>query len=399
MRCEMPATLPRASDPGRVDAALLCGSLDGGGAERVMIALANGLAADGHRVDLVLLCGPGPRDGEVSSAVRVVPLRASRPALGAGAFLHYLRRESPRAVLATLVGPNAMAVACARLLPASRRPRVVVREANTLSVALRYRSHPARLLAGAIARAAYPHADAIIAVSEGARADLSRFLGLPNERVIAVANPAPTAAVVARSREPLAHPWFASDRAVPLLVAAGRLVPKKGFDVLLEAVAALGPRRAVRLVVMGVGPEHAALDRQIDRLGLRGRAELAGYVDNPFSRLGRADLFVLSSLAEGMPNALLEAMACGCPVVATDCPSGPREILRDGRDGILVPPGDSVALAAAIDEALTSPPDRAALRARAADFDGSVAVGAYARVLGLGKRAGHPAREVGKLRL
>ena len=109
-----------------------------------MISLANGLAAAGHAVDLVLLCGKGAYAREVSSAVRVIDLEAPHPALGAVAFTRYLRREGPRAVLSTLVGPNAIAVACARLLPASRRPRVVVREANTLSVALRYRSRLGR---------------------------------------------------------------------------------------------------------------------------------------------------------------------------------------------------------------------------------------------------------------
>ena len=389
----MTATLPRATLA--PTAALLCRSLDGGGAERVMIALANGLAAAGHAVDLVLLCGKGAHAGDVSSAVRVVELAAQHPALGAVAFARYLRREGPRAVLSTLIGPNAIAVASARLLPASRRPRVVVREANTLSVALRYRSRADRFLAARIARASYPLADAIVAVSEGARADLVRFLRVDAERVIAIPNPSPTDAMIARSKEPLEHTWFAATREVPVAVAAGRLVPKKGFDVLLDAIARVRQVRDIRLTILGEGPERGALERDVARRGLRDVVELAGFVDNPFARLARADLFVLPSLAEGMPNALIEAMACGCPVVATDCPSGPREILRGGRDGRLVAPGDPSALAAAILEILASPPDRSLLRARARDFDSGSAVAAYGRALGLGEPAGQRGRGVG----
>ncbi len=388
----MIATLSRGlASPSRPSVALLCRSLDGGGAERVLVALAEGLAAAGQRVDLVVLCGPAPP----LEGLRVIPLRAPAPALGALPFLAYLRRERPQAVLSTLVGPNAIAVACARLITARWRPRVVVREANTLSVALRYRSAASRRVAAAAARASYPRADAIVAVSEGARADLARFLGLPLYRVMAIPNPSPTAALVARAGAPLAHPWFAPDRTTPVIIASGRLVPKKGFDVLLEAMAQLRKRRDVRLVILGEGPERAALEAHQARLGLRDFVELKGFVDNPFAYLGRADLFVLASFAEGSPNVLVEALACGCPVVATDCLSGPREILRDGRDGALVSPGDASALAAAIEQALTAPPDRAALRCRAADFDSARAFAAYARVLGLGEAPGQPRRRVG----
>ena len=357
----------------------------------MLVALAEGLAGTGHRVDLVVLCGPAPP----LEGLRVLALGAAAPALGALPFLAYLNRQRPRAVLSTLVGPNAIAVACARLVTARWRPRVVVREANTLSVALRYRSPANRRVAAAVVRAAYPHADAIVAVSEGARADLARFLALPPERVIAIPNPSPTGALVARAAAPLAHPWFAPDRTTPVIVAAGRLVPKKGFGVLLEAIAQVRQRRDVRLVVLGEGPERATLEASRARLGLRDVVEFPGFVDNPFAYLGRADLFVLASLAEGSPNVLIEALACGCPVVATDCPSGPREILREGRDGPLAAPGDAPALAAAIEQVLAAPPDRAALRSRAADFDSGRAFGAYSRVLGLGEPPRQPRGEVG----
>ena len=348
-----------------------------------MITVANALAEQGHAVDLVLLRGAGPYLREVDPRVRVVDLAARHAALGALPFYRYLRAERPQVVLSTLVGPNAIAVAGSLLVPRASRARVVVREANTLSVALKYRSWGSRLLAGAFARLSYPLADAVIAVSEEARDDLARFLGIAPSRVTAIHNPSVTASMLERSLEPVDHAWFADDRSEPVLVAAGRLVQKKGFDVLLDALVVVRRERAVRLQILGEGEERRALQQQIARLGLERSVELAGFVDNPFARFARADLFVLPSLAEGMPNVLVEAMACGCAVVATRCPSGPREILRDGRDGALVAPGDAAALATAILETLAHPPDPAKLRARAADFEVGVVVAAYAEVLGL----------------
>ncbi|MDB4944782.1 MAG: hypothetical protein JWP97_4316 [Labilithrix sp.] len=377
----MNVTLPRPMGASRAARlTLLCRSLDGGGAERVMIALAGAFAGLGHEVDLVILTGRDEAElGSLPGAVRVVWLEAPRPELAAFRLLGHLRRTSPSAILSTLVLPNALAVACAALLPRGRRPRVVVREANTLSAALRHRPLTSRLLAGVAARVAYPRADAIVAVSEGARDDLAAFLGLPRSRVRAIANPFPAAEVLARAAEPVDDPWLRAPREVPVVVAAGRLVPKKGFHVLLEAVALLRRTRDVRLLIMGEGPERADLERRVARLALGDHVRLVGHLANPFSVLARADLFVLSSLAEGMPNVLLEALACGCPVVATDCPSGPREILANGAHGALVPPDDAGALAVAMDRALAAPAVRSA-RATG-PFDLALVARAYLEVL------------------
>jgi glycosyltransferase involved in cell wall biosynthesis len=169
-------------------------------------------------------------------------------------------------------------------------------------------------------------------------------------------------------------------------IAAGRLVKKKGFDVLLDALARTRRRREVRLVILGEGPERSTLESRVAALGLRDVVALPGFVENPLAWFARADLFVLSSFAEGMPNAMLQAMAAGCPVVATDCPSGPREILEDGRWGTLVPPGDAGALAEAIAFALGSPRARSDSRARAAAFGIDAIAEQYAGLLFGGDR-------------
>lgn len=345
-----------------------------------MVTLANGFSARGHDVDLVLLCGTGDYAGEVKNGVNVVDLGARTAATAALPLRKYFAGASRDAVLSTLIAPNAITVLAAR--SRANRPRVVVREANTISAALAYRSPLDRVVAGAVARRVYPLADAIVAVSEDARSDLATFLDLDPARIVAIANPVDLDDIESRAAEALSDPWFSAERDVPVIVAAGRLVPKKGFDVLLEALALVRKSRRVRLVILGRGDERTNLERRVDALGLSNDVKLPGFVDNPFAWFARADLFALSSFAEGMPNALLQAMACGCPVISTNCPSGPREILEDGRHGLLVPPGDAQALAAAIEASLDAPVARRAdVRARARHFAADSAVDAYLRIL------------------
>lgn len=354
-----------------------------------MVSLADAFARQGHDVALVLLCrgrvgGPLPRE-----RVSVVELRAPSVPFAAVPFARWLRSRRPDAVLATLVAPNLLAVAASRLLPREERPRVVVREANTLSAALRFRPPAFRAASRAAVRAAYPAADGIVAVSAGAADDLASFLGVPRARVVAISNPATTPESAAREAEPLHHPWLDGEpgaRSVPVVVAAGRLVEKKGFDVLLDAFARVRRARAARLVLLGDGPERAALAARVSALGVSADVLLAGFVANPHAWFARSELFVLSSFAEGMPNAMLQAMSAGCAVVATDCPSGPREILADveqahGRWGTLVPMGDPAALGDAILRALANLPARSLARERAASFDIAPIAQAYERVL------------------
>ena len=169
--------------------------------------------------------------------------------------------------------------------------------------------------------------------------------------------------------------------APPLLLAAGRLAPAKDFATLLRAFARVRARRPVHLVILGEGGLRHTLEKQLRELGIEADVELHGFVDNPFAWMSRASLFVLSSAWEGSPGVLVEAMACGCPVVSTDCPSGPDEILDGGRYGRLVPVGDAAALTEAIATTLDATIDREALRARAREFDVDRAIERYLDVL------------------
>ena len=217
-------------------------------------------------------------------------------------------------------------------------------------------------------RHAYPRLDAVVAVSGGVAAELCRATGLPETAVRTIYNPVVSPAVAERAAAPLDHPWFAPERTCPVLLGVGRLAGLKDFPTLLRAFARLRAQRPCRLVILGDGPHRRRLHRLARRLGVAGDVDLPGWAANPYAYDARADLFVLSSRGEGLPNALLEAMAVGCPVVSTDCPSGPHEILDGGRYAPLVPVGDPDALAAALARALDTPPDRAALQARAGAF-------------------------------
>jgi glycosyltransferase involved in cell wall biosynthesis len=228
----------------------------------------------------------------------------------------------------------------------------------------------------------YIQADAITAVSHGVALDIARSIGIPREAITTLYNPTITPDFEARAGQPLDHPWF-ENGAPPVLLAVGRTTFQKDFATLLRAFARVRTDRPVRLAIVGDANEKqtARLCALAGELGVQDDFCLLGYQPNPLPYMARAAVLVLSSRYEGFPNVLLEAMACGTPVVSTDCPSGPSEILDYGAYGALVPVGDDAALAAAIVATLEQPPDRARLEARAAKFDYPTAIARYAEVL------------------
>jgi glycosyltransferase involved in cell wall biosynthesis len=226
----------------------------------------------------------------------------------------------------------------------------------------------------------YPWADAVIAVSDGVADHIARLTGMPRERITTIYNPVVTTELLEKARKPVDHPWLAPGQP-PVVLGVGKLKIQKSFRTLIRAFARVRAARPARLVILGEGARRRALEALVDELGLREDVALPGYVANPWAWMARAAVFALSSRWEGLPGALIEAMACGCPVVSTDCPSGPAEILQGGAYGPLVPVGDAGALADAILALLEAPPDRARLRARAAMFCVDPAVDRYLAVL------------------
>lgn len=358
--------------------AVLLPSLEGGGAERSIATVAGGLAAHGHDVTLLLGRARGPFLAGLAPAVRVLDLGVPSLPLALPQLVLQLRRLRPQVLLAAMAHANVVAALAHRV---ARVPtRLVLSE----------RVHPSSLIeggglglraTGALMRLTYPWADHVIAVSRGVADDLLARLPLDPERVSVLPNPVVDAALHQRAVAAPAHPWL-SDKLLPVVLAVGRLQPQKDFATLLDAFARVRRTRPLRLVILGEGDERAALLAQARALGIGGDVALPGFDANPFAAMRAADLFVLSSRYEGLPGVLIQAMACGARVLATDCPSGPREVLEDGRWGRLVPVGDAAALAAAMAAALddAAPPD---VRRRAADFGVERAVDGYARVLGV----------------
>lgn len=350
-----------------------------GGAERVMVTLAEGFAARGHGVDVIVAQDEGHHAPRPVEGLRVVDLHASRVISSVPGLSRYLRRESPRALLSALPHANVVAV-FARAL-AGARTRLVLSEHTTASVSAAQAIHHRARLLPHVMRHAYPRADAIVAVSEGAAEDLATFLRLDRARIIVIHNPVVSPRLATLAAQPLDHPWFAAGEP-PVVLGAGRLSAAKDFPTLLRAFAALRARRRARLVILGEGEEGARLEALAAVLGVSADVGFPGYVDNPWRYMRRAAVFALSSRWEGFGNALVEAMACGAAVVATDCPHGPREILEGGRHGLLVPPGDVAALAAALESQIDRPSGTGAA-ARAESFSVESALDSYARVLGL----------------
>lgn len=320
-------------------------SLSGGGAERVLVTLANSLVRRGHPVDFVLCSRSGPYLNELDERVNIVDLQTCRVVAAVIPLLRYLRRARPHALVSSLMHSNVVSALAITL--DGHRTRLVLREASTPGAGGRKASFKYSVLLKMVGWA-YRRADALVAVSQGALDQMVRVLHLP-ARVVKQVILNPVIDQSLRDKTALAPqpnwPWADEE---PTLLGVGRLVPDKDFTTLLRALARVNQARPARLIILGDGPERETLEAEALRLGMAGRVWMPGFVDNPFAHMRQASAFVLSSRREGLPNVLIQAMACGTPVVATRCPSGPEEILENGRLGALVEVGDVQAMTAAI---------------------------------------------------
>lgn len=319
-----------------------------GGIERKIMILCREFIAQGVHVQLLLIKGGEiPYPDEFPPEVEVIHLR-SRGKLGSiFRVARQLRRDRPDALL-TAKDHSAKVALIARALYRIRVP-IYVKVTNTLSQTLR------RPIKRWTARWLYRQADRLIAISKGAAEDLVVHFGMPRENIAVIYNPALTPDIADRARQPVDHPWLRGN-APPVVMGVGRLTKQKDFHTLIDAFAQLRAQREARLIILGEGPLHESLEVHARGLGIGGDIDLPGYVWDPIPWLARADVFVLSSRYEGLGNVIIEALATGTPVVATDCPSGPTEILDGGRIGPLVSMGDAAAMAEAMARVLDDPP-------------------------------------------
>jgi glycosyltransferase involved in cell wall biosynthesis len=318
----------------------------------VIVNLAQGITARGLPVDVVLATAEGVFLDHLPPTVRVVDLGVRRLLRSLGPLTSYLRREQPRVLVSSMSHANLIALWAARF--ARRSTPVMVTVHNTMSQSTPDQGGLAGGLSLHLLRAFYPWATSVVAVSRGAADDLARTMRFPRERVEVVYNPVITPAMLAQARQQPDHPWFGAGQP-PVILGVGRLTRQKDFPTLIRAFAEVRRRRPARLIILGEGEDRPELEALIGELGLADHVALPGFRDNAMAYLGGSALFVLSSAWEGLPTVLIEALAAGTRVVSTDCPSGPREILQDGRLGVLVPVGDAPALARAMANALDEP--------------------------------------------
>ena len=375
--------------------ALAIPHLGGGGAERSTLALARGLLSLGYTVDLLLLQDKIVLKQEVPAEARLFVLsrnqRTSRThilqlvrKLGLASFLllrgphlrhassiaAYLDQERPHVLLPTL--PDAKIASLLALFFACSRPLVVPIMRNNLM----NRSRRSRILY----RSLFGQADHIVAISSGLAESLPVGLGVSSNLVTVIYNPTFSKDLIAKADKLPDHPWF-SVPGPPIILAAGRLARVKDFPTLIRAFEIALRNRPLRLLILGEGSWRQRLEHMIRKKGLAELVSLPGWVDNPFAYMRRAAVFVVSSKHEGLCGVLIQALACGCPSVSTDCPFGPGEVLDDGRIGPLVPVGDHQALADAIEQTLDAPPEPGLLTKRAQDFSHEDAISRYDALL------------------
>jgi glycosyltransferase involved in cell wall biosynthesis/SAM-dependent methyltransferase len=350
-----------------IDAKLLIilPNLCGGGAERLHVNLANAWTKQGFDIKFILLHKEGDLISLLDPSISVVGLNVSRIRDAVLPLAAHLRKSQPQVVLVAMWPLTSAAVLAWVLSGRNGKLFLSDHEHLTSSYIGRGRAKP-RYLKNLI-RFSYPFASGVVAVSRGVKEDLCEIGKLPERSIRVIYNPA--AIGVASDREVSsvrAQLWGAGVDFHILTV--GRLAPQKDHATLIKAFALLPKGMNAKLVILGEGPLRAELEALVTQLKLDGRVLLPGFMMDPYPWFRSADLFVLSSLWEGFGNVIVEAFECGLPVVSTNCPSGPAEILEDGRFGKLVPVNDSAALAAAIVESLNGSHDSAALIRRAQDF-------------------------------
>jgi len=340
--------------------------------------MASALAARGNEVDLIIgYVAEGLAVPEFY-AVRVIHFNRPKARNILFDLIGYLRREKPDVIFSAEDHLNAITIAAA-IFSCSKAKITCSSRVNPFDT---YSNNPfsKRWFLKQIMSTLMWRATALTCVSK-AMVEQYRTI-FRNAPHICVYNIVDTPAVRARTAEPVVHTWF-TDKSVPTLVAAGQLGPWKGFSDLIKAVHIVTQEQPVRLMIFGEGEQRAELQAQIDRLGLSDHVRLEGHVLNPIKYFAHADVFVLSSLLEGMPSVLIEAMMAGCTPVATDCPTGPREILESGRYGYLVPVQNPEALAAGIVNALRSPVHPEVLAEAIKPFQEDTVLAEHFRLLGL----------------
>ncbi|MBD2251573.1 glycosyltransferase [Nostoc parmelioides] len=358
--------------------AIFLPNLDGGGVQKVVINLLKGLVKRGIVPDLILTQLKGPLLAQVPEDVKIICLNSKMVIPSTIPLAFYLKREKPKILISHLSNANVAAVMAQFFSHISTR--VVLVEHTTLSANKHNFPNRAKLVP-TLMRLSYPLANSLIAVSKGTSRDLERELGLQQGLVKTIYNPVIDDDLILKMNEPLKHQWFLPNQP-PVFLSVGRLTKAKDHRTLITAFANLRSQISARLLILGEGELRSELEALIKKLGVESDVLMPGFVSNPYAYMSRASAFVLSSQYEALPTVLIEAMACGCPVVSTDCPHGPAEILENGKYGLLTLVKDPILLADAMQKTLDNPTEQNLLFQRAKDFNTDYIVSQYLETIG-----------------
>ncbi|HVC02267.1 MAG TPA: glycosyltransferase [Steroidobacteraceae bacterium] len=352
-------------------------SLDGGGAERVFVQLANAFGRFGLNVHLALAAVRGPYLQEVDACVHIVDLGGGGVLRVLPSLSRHIKSARPVAILSALDHANIVAIVANTMT--RRNTRCVISTRSVPMAVYREASFPRRHVLPFLMRATYRYADRVIANSRAVAMDLIEHFGVPQERVSVIYNPLDVDSIQRLGCERVENRWL-SENETPLILGVGSLTALKDFPTLIRAFAKVRTTDACRLAILGEGPDRRKLENLVAELALERHVHLPGFVRNPFAWMHRAAVLVSSSLTEGCPNVVMQALACGTPVVCTDCNGGSAEILEGGKWGALVPIRDPTTMAAAI---VKSMHHEAGVdgRRRAADFSIDEVARAFVREL------------------
>jgi glycosyltransferase involved in cell wall biosynthesis len=358
---------------------ILLPDLKAGGAERVGLDLAKALKCHGHEIEFCLMAADGEYLQEAQSIFRVFALNAQRIRQVPLALRRYIIDKNPDVLIANM-WPLTSAAVIGSLLADSQVQLLLV---DHCSLSEQYSSRGWRhdIIRKSSIKLTYPFADYLAGVSNGVATEIACSAGVKREDVAVLYNPIPRRHVHYDQSFPLAESIWGCPPG-ERIITVGRLKDQKNHSLLVRAMALL-PRGNARLMIVGAGKNEAMLHTLARQLGVSDRVIFAGFHPDPSPFYATANLFVLSSDYEGFGNVIVEAMSFGLPIVSTDCPFGPSEILEGGRWGRLVPVGDAESLARAIDVALDTPADREALKKRASAFAPEIAARRYLDLLGL----------------
>lgn len=345
--------------------AIVLPDLRGGGAERLHVNLAHDWLRRGFRVEFALMCRTGELLDVLHDDIGVTDLKVTRARSLLLPLIKYLRENRPDVTIAAMWPLTVISVVAWFL--AGRPGRLFVSDHSQMSISAVQELKVPALLLGASMRMAYPRASGVIAVSKGVKEDICRLSGMKPSVIQVIYNPAAVGYSALRGADSSRNSLWGAGFQHHIL-AVGTLKAQKDHATLIRAFSLLPQKFNAKLTILGEGSLRGELECLVRELGLEQRVALPGFVLDPYPWYQTADLFVLSSRWEGFGNVIVEALECGVPVVSTDCPSGPAEILDEGRFGRLVPVQNPVALANAIEQSLSESADRSALNRRAQDF-------------------------------